>query len=193
MTAFIYRGWCCFVEWSHICRWRVWRHGPPVFRRGVQHPHRLLDHCVQYDHTTLLRRSHGAEGPPLCHCRVRCQYSMVDSSLLDLCLCYHKKINEWLNLLLWYCICVLSADTMGTHCSVVLNVMTLWLTAGRWWLQWQHNAVMQEFVCSEKNEKRIDSDIEVHFTSGCWNLCFTDQCSIRSHYQPFMTLSPFWI
>ncbi len=74
------------------------------------------------------------------------------------------------NLLLWYCICVLSADMMGTHCSAALNVTTLWLTAGRWWLQWQHNAVTQEFVCSEKNEKRFDSDIEALFISGRWNL-----------------------
>ncbi len=74
------------------------------------------------------------------------------------------------NLLLWYCICVLSADMMGTHCSAALNITTLWLTAGRWWLQWQHNAVTQEFVCSEKNEKRFDSDIEALFISGRWNL-----------------------
>ncbi len=65
---------------------------------------------------------------------------------------------------------VLSADMMGTHCSAALNVTTLWLTAGRWWLQWQHNAVTQEFVCSEKNEKRFDSDIEALFISGRWNL-----------------------
>ncbi len=95
------QGWCGFVEWSHICCRRVWWHGPPVFRRGVQHPHRLLDHCGQYDHTTLLRRSHGPEGPSLCHCRVRCQYSMVDCSLLDLCLGYYQKINECLKGVIW--------------------------------------------------------------------------------------------
>lgn len=173
-----YRGWCGFAKWSHICCRRVWRHSPPVFRRSVQHPHRLLDHCGQYDHTTLLCRSHSPERPPLCHCRVRCHCNTLKLSHLCLCCCYYQKINVWLDHLLWYCIYVLSTDMMGTRCSAALNVMTLWLTAGKWWLQWQHSAVTQEFVCLEKNEKRSYSDIKTLY-NDIWTLESVLHCSVE--------------
>lgn len=173
-----YRGWCGFAKWSHICCRRVWRHSPPVFRRGVQHPHRLLDHCGQYDHTTLLCRSHSPERPPLCHCRVRCHCNTLKLFHLCLCCCYYQKINVWLDHLLWYCIYVLSTDMMGTRCSAALNVMTLWLTAGKWWLQWQHSAVTQEFVCLEKNEKRSYSDIKTLY-NDIWTLESVLHCSVE--------------
>lgn len=172
------RGWCGFAERSHICCRRVWWHSPPVFRRSVQHPHRLLDHRGQYEHATLLRRSHSPEGPPLCHCRVRCHYITLNLSQMCLCCCYYQKINVWLNHLLWYCVYGLSADMMGTRCSAALNVTTLWLTAGKWWLQWQHNAVMQEFVCLEKNEKRNYSDIEALY-NDFWMLESVLHCSVE--------------
>lgn len=65
------RGRCGFAQWPHLCSGRVWWRFTPWLRRSLQHQNRLLDHCSQYDDSSVLCRSHRSPRATLRHRRVR--------------------------------------------------------------------------------------------------------------------------
>lgn len=92
------RGRCCSAEWPHIRSGRFWWGFTPGLCGGLQHQNRLLDHCGQYDHPSVLRRSDRPPRTTLRHRWVRPNFEVYSFVLISLS--FHSKSNRTVSCIL---------------------------------------------------------------------------------------------